>query len=62
MSAPNPFPCGGRGQRPCPPTPAAVTNDPLQYTLADMHAYGEECFQKGMRDRIEPSVPQKDDL
>ena len=50
MSSPDPFPCGGKGQRPCPPTPAAVATEPVQYTLADMQLYGEQCYQKGWGD------------
>jgi hypothetical protein len=58
MSAPNPFPCGGAGQRPCPPTPATAG----QFTPEEVNAYGEQCYQKGLRDAIRPSEPQKDDI
>jgi hypothetical protein len=51
MSSPNPFPCGGAGQRPCPPTNALSTATPKGfYTVEDMHAYGEECYKKGLDD------------
>jgi len=51
MSSPNPFPCGGAGQRPCPPTNALSTSTPKGfYATEDMNAYGEECYKKALAD------------
>ena len=60
MSSPDPFPCGGRGQKPCPPQPAAVTTEPVQYTLTDMHEYGQLCYTKGRVDEL--MVPHPGDI
>ena len=38
-SAPVPYPCGGNGQRPCPPK-SAVTPE----TEAAVHAYGDAVW------------------
>ena len=46
MSQPNPFPCGGPNMPACPPVPAAGT----AYTLDEMKAYGQACYDKGRSD------------
>ena len=56
MPEPNPWPCGGQGQRPCPPQPAVATS----YTLAEVHAYGQACYQKGRTDERMVSHPADD--
>jgi hypothetical protein len=54
MSSPNPFPCGGVGQRPCPPTnAAAIQNLPTAHAsavLALLNEYGQQCYEKGLAD------------
>ena len=56
MSSPNPFPCGGVGQRPCPPTNAAAIQDiPTAHrdaVLALLHEYGQACYEKGQKDAL----------
>lgn len=51
--------CGHENQPPCPPEPAAVTNEPVQYTLSDMHQYGLNCYLKGRVD--ERMIPHPGD-
>jgi hypothetical protein len=51
MPAPNPFPCGGIGQKPCPPEPAVILlGEKFAYTKTEMHAYGDACYLKGRQD------------
>lgn len=49
MPAPNPFGCGGPHQPVCPPDPA-VTISPKLYSLEEMKAYGQACYEKGQVD------------
>ncbi len=53
MGGPNPFPCGGVGQRPCPPTSAVAVNGEELYTAKQIHQYGADCYQKGLKDQRE---------
>ena len=48
MPPPNLFPCGGVGQKPCPPQPAVNAG----YTLEEVHAYGDACYAKGEADAL----------
>ena len=52
MSAPNPFPCGSKGQPACPPQPTAVINGVALYTAEQIHAHGLENYQKGRQDAM----------
>jgi hypothetical protein len=60
-NGPQPFPCGGEGQQPCPPQPAiAYSPDPkatpadrpdeLAYSYNEMLAHGQASYEKGLRD------------
>jgi hypothetical protein len=51
MPEPNPFPCGGPGQRACPPVPAAVVNGEDLWTAKQIHQYGADCYQMGIADQ-----------
>lgn len=59
MPGPKTSPCGGTGQPACPPVPAAVTDEPAQYTLSDMEAHGELNYRKGRAD--ERMIPHPGD-
>jgi hypothetical protein len=59
---PQPFPCGGEGQQPCPPQPAIRTDETGMveyppYTHRDMLAHGHASYEKGRKDarKAEPS-------
>jgi hypothetical protein len=58
----NPLPCGHRGERDCPPVGAVVTAEGVEaYTAAQMHEYGEACYQKGRADRATEFYEAKPD-
>ena len=46
MPPPVTGPCGGPNQPACPPVPAAGTT----YTLDEMKAHGQACYDKGRAD------------
>ena len=50
MPQPMPFPCGKEHQPACPPQPAAVTDEPVVYTISEMQEHGWNCYQKGRAD------------
>lgn len=61
MPQPPIFPCGGTNQPPCPPQPATGT----LFSVAEMQAHGQACYERGLRDARKSSglqEPQKDDL
>jgi hypothetical protein len=55
-NGPQPFPCGGEGQMPCPPQPADEASQlgtGLAYSEDEMWAYGKRCYDKGVADRAQ---------
>ena len=52
MPGPKTGPCGGVGEPACPPTPAALPNVRLLYSLEEMQEYGQLNYQKGVSDTI----------
>ena len=51
MPPPNPFPCGGKDQQPCPPQPASVElfgPQALNWTHAEVLAYGKQCWDQAI--------------
>ena len=55
---PIPFPCGGQGEKPCPPEEAIAGLAPQH--VANVHAYGQQCFDAGRAH--ERNLPTADDL
>ena len=53
-----PFPCGGPGQPACPPVECIAGINPQH--VANIHAYGQECFDAGRAH--ERSLPTAADL
>jgi hypothetical protein len=50
MPAPILFPCGQKGQPPCPPEPAIELTDTALFTAEQMRAHGAACYLKGRQD------------
>jgi hypothetical protein len=55
-NGPQPFPCGGEGQMPCPPQPASAqamstAGGSYLYTYDEMWTYGKACYDKGRADQ-----------